>query len=257
MEKIWKWNKEKIGVMGHRGCCGYMPENTLISFREAFRLGVDVLEFDVHSTRDGELVVIHDGMVDRTTNGTGAINFMTLDEVKSLDAGVKYGYPNQTIPTLRETLECIVKESPKGMLIDLEIKDQRPYVVDKTIEMLKEYNLLDKTVFDSFDGQTLLYIKKEYPNVRYHLQPPCRMERFDERLFEGASALAIPVRFTDEEIKDLIDLANNYNLEVWAYITDTTEQIERALKFGFTNLTANDPRTLIKYLDERNIRCEK
>ena len=258
MEKIWKWNKEKIGVMGHRGCCGYMPENTIISFKEAFRLGVDVVEFDVHATRDGELVVIHDSMVDRTTNGTGAVNFMTLEQIKSLDAGVKYGYPNQTIPTLRETLECIVEFAPKEMLIDLEIKDQRPYVVDKTIEMLKEFNLLDKTIFDSFDGQTLLYIKNEYPFVRYHLQPPCRMDRFDESLFENALALAIPIhRFSDEEIQEHIDLAKKHNLEAWGYITDSLELIERALKFEITNLTANDPRLLIEYLDKNNIRCEK
>lgn len=254
---MWTQNKEKLGVMGHRGCCGYMPENTLISFREAFRQNVDFLEFDVQMTRDGHLVVIHDDMVNRTTDGIGAVNFMTLDELKALDAGVKFGYPGQRIPTLAETLDCIVKEAPKHMYIDLEIKDQRPYVVDKTIEMLEAYGLLDKTVIDSFDAQTLLYIQKEYPHVKYHCQPPVRMLRFEERVLENACALAVPLRFSDDEVQELIDLAEKYGLEAWGYITDTTEQVERAMRFPFTNLTANDPNAVIAYLDSHGRRAER
>lgn len=254
---MWKQTKEKLGVMGHRGCCGYMPENTLISFREAFRLEVDFLEFDVQMTRDGHLVVIHDDMVDRTTDGIGAVNFMTLAELKELDAGAKFGYPGQRIPTLRETLECIANEAPGHMYLDVEIKDQRPVVVDETIAMLAEYGLLEKTVIDSFDAQTLLYIGRQYPHVKYHCQPPQRMKRYDERVLEKACALAVPLRFTDEEVAELVALADRYGLEAWGYITDTVEQVERAMQFGFTNLTANDPHAVIAYLDQHNRRSER
>lgn len=254
---MWKQTKQKLGVMGHRGCCGYMPENTLISFREAFRQEVDFLEFDVQMTRDGHLVVIHDDMVDRTTDGIGAVNFMTLAELKALDAGVKFGYPGERIPTLRETLACIVAEAPAHMYLDVEIKDQRPVVVDQTLAMLAEFDLLEKTVIDSFDAQTLLYIQREYPNVKYHCQPPQRMKRYDGRVLEKACALAVPLKLTDEEVSELVDLANEYGLEAWGYITDTTEQVERAMQFGFTNLTANDPHAVIAYLDEHNRRSER
>ena len=89
-----------------------MSEGTgLESFREAFRLHVDVLEFDVHMCRDGHLVVLHDDMVDRTTDGTGDVHFKTLAEIKQLDAGVKFGFPGLRIPTLREALECIVADA--------------------------------------------------------------------------------------------------------------------------------------------------
>jgi len=254
---MWKQNKEKLGVMGHRGCCGYLPENTLLSFREAFRLGVDFLEFDVHMTRDGHLVVIHDDMVNRTTDGIGAVHFMTLEELKQLDAGVKYGYPGQRIPTLRETLTCIANEAPAHMYLDVEIKDQRPWVVDKTLEMLAEFGLLEKTVIDSFDAQTLLYIQKEYPHVKYHCQPPHLMAHFEERVLKNACALAVPLRFSDEEVAHLVALADSYGLEAWAYHTDTKEQAERAMKFGFTNLTANDPHAVIAYLDANGRRAER
>ena len=254
---MWKLSKEKLGVMGHRGCCGYMPENTLISFREAFRLGVDFLEFDVQMTRDGHLVVIHDDMVNRTTDGIGAVNFMTLEEIKKLDAGVKFGYPGQKIPPLEEALACIAEEAPAHMYLDVEIKDQRPCVVDKTLEALKRFGLLEKTVIDSFDAQTLLYIQKEYPDVKTHCQPPHLMKRFEERVLQKACALAVPLRFSDDEVKHLVALADSYGLEAWGYITDTKEQVERAMQFGFTNLTANDPHAVIAYLDANGRRSER
>ncbi|MCK4516014.1 MAG: glycerophosphodiester phosphodiesterase, partial [Spirochaetaceae bacterium] len=78
-------------VIAHRGGRQLRPENTLIAFRNAVELGVDALELDVHSTRDGTLVVIHDGTVDRTTNGTGAVSDLTIEEIIALDAG--YNWP--------------------------------------------------------------------------------------------------------------------------------------------------------------------
>ena len=87
---------EKIGVTGHRGCKAYIAENTLESFREAFRLDVDVLEFDVHLTRDKVLVVMHDDLVDRTTDGTGCIHFKTLEEVTKLAITERSKTPNSS-----------------------------------------------------------------------------------------------------------------------------------------------------------------
>ena len=110
---------EKIGVTGHRGCKAYVAENTLESFREAFRLDVDVLEFDVHLTRDKVLVVMHDDLVDRTTDGHGAVCFKTLEEIKALDAGVKFGYPGTRVPTYDEALAMIAAESRPDMILNV------------------------------------------------------------------------------------------------------------------------------------------
>jgi glycerophosphoryl diester phosphodiesterase len=73
--------------IGHRGAAGHAPENTLLSFQKAMDLGVDMIELDVYVCKTGELVVIHDEKVDRTTNGTGYVREKTLDELKILDAG--------------------------------------------------------------------------------------------------------------------------------------------------------------------------
>ncbi len=88
--------------IGHRGAAGHAPENTLLSIQRAIELGVDIVEVDVRRTRDGELVLLHDQRVNRTTNGGGRIGDLSFEEVRRLDAG-----SGQAIPSLREALELV------------------------------------------------------------------------------------------------------------------------------------------------------
>lgn len=94
------------GICAHRGACVSHPENTLPAFAEAIRLGVHQMEFDVYLTKDKQCVVIHDGSVDRTTNGSGKVSEMTLAEIRRLDAGSwkDARFAGVKVPTLRETL---------------------------------------------------------------------------------------------------------------------------------------------------------
>lgn len=251
---MWDQNVEKLGVTGHRGCRAYMAENTLDSFREAFRLDVDVLEFDIHLTRDKELIVMHDTMVDRTTNGTGDVHFKTLAEVKALDAGVKFGFPGAKVPTFRETLKCIAEEADPRLLLNVEIKDQRPDCVDAAIRQLAEFGLMERSVIASFDCQTLLYVQKEYPFMKTQGQPPVYMVNYDEKVLDKMYGMGVPVNAEkmphDEDIAAVVKLANDHGIEAWGYQADNRAAAERCMQFGFTNITANDPRDLIRYLDE-------
>lgn len=99
--------------VGHRGAAGHEPENTLRSFRRAMGLGADMVELDVHICGSGELVVIHDETVDRTTDGTGEVAKLTLDELKALDAG-----RGERIPTLQEVIDLATGR----MGINIELK---------------------------------------------------------------------------------------------------------------------------------------
>jgi len=99
--------------VGHRGAAGHEPENTLSSFRRAMELGADMVELDVHLCGSGELVVIHDETVDRTTDGSGEVAKLTLDELKGLDAG-----KGERIPTLREVIDLAAER----MGINIELK---------------------------------------------------------------------------------------------------------------------------------------
>lgn len=97
-----------IDVIAHRGASAYAPENTLASFQKAFELGADWFELDCHLSKDDALIVMHNGEVDKTTNGTGKINEMTLAQLKQLDAGAWFDakFAGERIPTLEEALDC-------------------------------------------------------------------------------------------------------------------------------------------------------
>ena len=114
--------------IGHRGACGYEPENTLRSFNHAIQLGVDIVELDVHICQSGEIMVIHDIKVDRTTNGTGFVGDKTLDELKTLDAG-----KGEQIPTLQEVLDQINRR----VKVNIELKGNS--TAKPVLKLLEKY----------------------------------------------------------------------------------------------------------------------
>ncbi|MEN8226726.1 MAG: glycerophosphodiester phosphodiesterase family protein [Bacteroidota bacterium] len=108
------------GICAHRGAMDTHPENTVAAFREAVRLGVHMIEFDVRMTKDGKLVILHDETVDRTTNGHGAVKDKTLTEIKKLDAGSWKStiFKEERIPTLREALAVM----PQNIWLNVHLK---------------------------------------------------------------------------------------------------------------------------------------
>ena len=131
--------KEKM-ALGHRGTGAYnlwATENTLYAYEYAWEMGADSVEIDIRETKDGELVIMHDGTVERTTNGKGNISDMTLAEVKALKMySVNPGVPVQSVPTFKEALEFI-----KGkMLIDLDLKSRE---IAKIISVIEETGMIN------------------------------------------------------------------------------------------------------------------
>jgi len=113
-------------IIAHRGASGSKPENTLIAFQKAVELGVEMMELDVHLCKTGELAVIHDARVNRTTNGQGFVSHKTLSQLRELDAG-----KGEKIPTLQEVF-ALVKGKTK---IDIELKGKG--VVTQTVKLIK------------------------------------------------------------------------------------------------------------------------
>lgn len=119
-------NKEFI-IVGHRGAAGHAPENTMASFRKAIELGADWIELDVHLSKDGQLMVMHDPTVDRTTNGTGTIGDMTYDEIRALDAGSWFGesFKGEKVPALADVIREI--NGQVKLLIELKWPEEGRY----------------------------------------------------------------------------------------------------------------------------------
>jgi|GEM_PF-112936 len=146
----------QVTVIAHRGASGDYPENTLLSFAKAFEAGPVCIELDVRRTRDDSLVVIHDEMVDRTTNGRGRVAEMTFDQISSLSAGYpdKFGgrYGNERIPTLFEVLQLASDKA--GVYIDLKNTPEAP-----VLEAVKRAGMLDRAVFLSYNATKLGRLK--------------------------------------------------------------------------------------------------
>jgi glycerophosphoryl diester phosphodiesterase len=152
--------------VGHRGAKGHTPENTFASFNRAMELGADVVETDVHLSRDGEVVVIHDHTVDRTTNGNGFVKDLSLAELKQLDAGAWFDskHIGERIPTLAELLEWAKERVP----VAIEVKNgpiYYPGIADKIVRLLRDFNMLRQAMLISFDHLMLREAKMIAPEL--------------------------------------------------------------------------------------------
>ncbi len=154
-----------LGV-GHRGAKGHAPENTFASFNRGVELGASVVETDVHLSRDGQVVVIHDHTVDRTTNGKGFVKDMTVAELKELDAGSWFDprFAGERIPTLAELLEWGRDRVP----LAIEIKNgpiYYPGIAERVLRLLREHDMLRQAILISFDHFVLREAKMLEPGV--------------------------------------------------------------------------------------------
>jgi glycerophosphoryl diester phosphodiesterase len=152
--------------VGHRGAKGHAPENTFASFNRGVELGASVVETDVHLTRDGQVVIIHDHTVDRTTNGKGFVKDMTMAELKALDAGSWFDkrFVGERIPTLAELLAWARDRVP----LAIEIKNgpiYYPGIAEKVIRLLQEHEMLQQAILISFDHFVLREAKMVAPDV--------------------------------------------------------------------------------------------
>lgn len=140
-------------ITGHRGALGTEPENTLRSFRRAVADGCDEIELDLRVTADGELVIMHDATVDRTTSGTGEVAALTLAELRALDAG-----DGEQIPTWAETVAAV------GVRIQAEVKAAA--AVPLLAQSLKaDPSLAERTLVTSFHPEILLAVREAFPDV--------------------------------------------------------------------------------------------
>lgn len=226
-------NDKDIVVAGHRGIKSKFPENTMLSYREAIKLGVDMIELDINMTKDNVLVLCHDNTIDRTTNGKGAIRDYTLEELQKFNAGINMGY-DTIIPTFEELLQEIY-QTP--LTLNVEIKDKTFEVVDKTIALLYKYHMQDKFVIACFDAKIV-----EYAYEKYHVMtqgfPLEMMENASNKTNNALYSVGIPlVKLTNE----LVSYYESINIVPWAWCPDTVEEVQMVAKTKVRLVTCNNP----------------
>ena len=195
-----------VEVIAHRGGWRLWPENTLYAFQHAIDLGVDMLEMDIRSTKDGHIVVFHDETVTRTTNGNARVNDLTLAELKQLDAGYKWTadrgatFPFRGKGIVSPTLDEVFASFPH-MRMTIEIKQKEPDIVEAFGNLIRHHGMQHRVLVACFDSGTLKRFRKLFPEVatspghdrRHDLLRPV-LAAFERGLSAQCRSLAIPAK---------------------------------------------------------------
>ena len=159
--------KDRPAILGHRGALMHAPENTLAAFELCVRCGVDI-ELDVYSSKDNQLVVIHDATVDRTTNGKGRVDQLTLEQLKALDAGSWFhpDFAGERIPTFDETLAFIKKHERRPTVIGINLKPVNQIIISGIVEAVRKHEMLKHSFLFDMSLQHAQAFKKLEPRIR-------------------------------------------------------------------------------------------
>lgn len=264
------FNKDKPLIIAHQGGEHLAPSGTLEAFKNAVDLGVDVLEFDIHMTKDGHLVSIHDPTVDRTTNGSGTVNEMTLKEVQALDAGDYFvnldgvhSYQNKGvyIPTIEEVFELA-----PTMNFNIEIKDtNNPTlyrdIVEKLWDTIQRYGLEKNVLIASFDHDiidTVIDVTDGEAFVSGGRQEITRFVVFHKIFLNGlyrnkVDAVQIPTEDSGINLKDrnIIRGANKRGMGVHYWTINDSETMKELIDLGVNGIITDRPDLMIDILNEK------
>ncbi|MFE3268373.1 glycerophosphodiester phosphodiesterase [Streptomyces sp. NPDC059215] len=217
-------------TIGHRGVMAAEPENTLRSFLRAEREGLDGIELDLHLSKDGELVVLHDETLDRTTDGFGAVAVQELWQLKKLDAGL-----GERIPTLEEVLDAVGPTLP----IQAEIKD---VAAARTLaSVLTDRDLLDRVSVLSFHDEALIEIHSLLPRARTVLVagPSAHGDTFVARAQEvGATLVSVELR---ELNRAIVEKCGAAGIDVMAWTVNDEHDLTLARTLGLVGCVTDQP----------------
>jgi glycerophosphoryl diester phosphodiesterase len=247
-------------VVAHRGGAALAPENTLAAFENAVKLGVDQVECDVHLSKDGELVVMHDPDVSRTTNGVGQIGELTLAEIKKLNDAAKFGdgsWPEQQVPTLAEVLDVV-----KGRVgIQIEIKvaagnARYPGIEKKVVDALAAKGMTDQAIVISFDFPTLWDVKAIEPRIKTGALVnaqwmTARMTKSPEQIVDEvvqATGADYFMPTSGSVTEALVKATHARGLKLGTWTVDATAEMKRLAGWGVDGITSNRPDELVQVL---------
>jgi glycerophosphoryl diester phosphodiesterase len=229
-------------VVAHRGASLEQPENTIEAFEAAIDAGADAVEFDVRMTADGHAVVMHDPDVSRTTDGTGLVSEMTLEEIRKLG-----------VPTLRESLECLAGRAAA----DIEIKNlpgepgftpEREAAVEATLDALDAVSFPGQVIVSSFNPASLAHSRALRPDVptglltEYGVDAEEALTRAVEQGHPWGLPFVLKVLEADDGFSDRVHAAGTL-LGVW--IADDPETARRLFELGADAVATNDPRAIV------------
>jgi len=252
-------------VMAHQGGADLAPSNTMAAFRNAAQMGVDVLELDVHTTKDGVVVVIHDATVDRTTNGTGRVHDLAWSDLQKLDAGYQFSTDNGqtfpfrgqgvTIPTLQEVLAAF-----PTLRINIEIKQADPPMEQAVADLIQQAGAQERVLVVASNSDVIERFRALMPEVAtgasesevrgFFYAQTLRVSAFYR---PTADALQVPENFGNIQVLSphFVQAAHARDVAVHAWTINDVESMRRLLDMGIDGIITDRPDLALEVLGRK------
>lgn len=245
-----------ILVAAHRAAHQNHPENSLAAIQESIDLGIDIIEFDIRQTQDGELVVMHDETIDRTTNGKGEVDDLKFSELQELNLKFENQLTTEKIPTFEEVL----KLTKNKILLDIDFKIQDVGAVMKTYALIKEYNMEDQVLFYLYEYRYASKLQELDASVKIMPRAYNRCDVEEILKLKDIKAVHVDESFyTPELMKAMMDSG----ARVWINALGKYDSMETELKGSgfkellekkYINIIQTDlPEQLLAFLRESNL----
>lgn len=253
-KNVWLRDYRPLSV-AHRGHSIEFPENTLAAYRKAIELGVEMIECDVNITRDGQLVMIHDPTLDRTTNGTGRVSNATWNEIQRLDAGGKFSpeFAGVRIPSTEETL-LLYQEA--GISSCFEVKgadvEEAKRIAVALLDLFRKHDMLDTAFMSSYKHEALLLAKSKCPEL---LLAPERLpdDAPPDPLEAVRQAKSFPAPVLQHQYTvlspDVIRVLHENDVAVWSWATTDEESLVFSVEIGADAVMGDDVRLMLDVLN--------
>nr|MDO8100027.1 glycerophosphodiester phosphodiesterase family protein [Candidatus Njordarchaeota archaeon] len=215
-------------IVGHAGGAAYEPENTIRAIRNAIRMKADMIEVDVHATKDGQLVVIHDNEVDRTTNGKGIVKEMSLQEIRKLDAG-----KGEKIPTLQEVL-AVTRNVIRAMI------EVKAINIEKLlVDLIRREQMLDQVVITSFMSYVVKKVKELAPRIPTGQIFAWKIPHVARKALELRVKMMVPAY--ELVTREMVDELHRSSVLVYPWTVDDRHVAEKLIEFGVDGIITNKP----------------
>jgi glycerophosphoryl diester phosphodiesterase len=235
----------------HRGASGYYPENTMLAFQKGVEMGCEGIETDVQLTKDGVLILCHDELLDRTTDGKGLIAEKNYSEIAGLDAAKLWGgkFKSVTVPTLEELLDYV---KDKDIIINLELKNS---IIDykdiekQVIDMVYKYKLKEKVIISSFNHYSIVRCKEIDNTLKLGLLYDCCIYKPGKYASE-LGVNAVHPSFYSLNNEEVVKEIRSHNLMINTWTVNDEKYMHLLAKLGIDGIITNYPDKLKKVLEE-------
>lgn len=235
--------EKKIIVTAHRGASGLAPENTLAAFQKAIEFGADYSELDVTMTKDGEIILLHDDTLERTTNDSGNVWDHTFEELRQLDAGSWFGpeFAREKLPTLDEVIDLV--DGKMKLNIEIKVSGHEPGIAEKVVETVRDKGFTKQCIITSFDRATVERVMEIAPEITVGFIFS------EEQSFDVFKAkwpiLSVKHKLVDE---DFMEKAKASGRQVHVWTVNEEKDMRRFVALGVDGIITNFPNRLVQVL---------